>query len=229
MPSIPNSSDIIVSEAVIDRSRASRCGMPEVVYGGHKTSAQIIRIAMAMRDNNHPIFVTRVSAVKGEAVVSALPEVRYDGDSATLVWQSHACRPELGKVAIVAAGTSDAPVAREAAATLAFMGVEVDLIFDVGVAGLHRLLDRIDRITEARVAIAVAGMEGALPGVLAGLVPIPVIAVPTSVGCGISAGGRVALEGMLSSCAPGLTVVNVDSGFGAACAAWRIIGAGVRG
>ena len=216
------SSELVVPEAVVDLARKQRCGMPEVVYGEHKSASQIATIATGMIAGGHDVLVTRIDADKAATVLEAVPELQHDPQARTLVWQPQP-PSSVGTVAVVAAGTSDVPVAREAAVTLKFLGVDAPLTFDVGVAGLHRLLSRIEDIAKADVVIVVAGMEGALPGVVGGLLPVPVIGVPTSVGYGVANGGRTALDCMLASCVAGLTVVNVDNGFGAACAAWRII------
>jgi NCAIR mutase (PurE)-related protein len=217
-----NGSELVVPEAVVDLARQHRCGMPEVIYGEHKSADQIVTIAKGMIGGGHDVLVTRIDADKATAVMHQVGELSHDSQARTLVWQPRPPKAN-GTVAVVAAGTSDAPVAREAAVTLNFLGVEAPLTFDVGVAGLHRLLSRIEEIGKADVVIVVAGMEGALPGVVGGLLPMPVIGVPTSVGYGVANGGRTALDCMLASCVAGLTVVNVDNGFGAACAAWRIL------
>jgi NCAIR mutase (PurE)-related protein len=216
----------------LDLQRRSRLGMVEAIWGEHKSADQLARIITALHQAGELALATRVSAEKAEAVAAALaplpplglqhhPEARCltagplpDPDAA------------LGVVAIVSGGSSDLTVAAEAQLALQCHSVAAELVLDVGVAGLHRLLDRLEQLRGARVLIACAGMEGALPTVLAGLVPQPVIAVPVSVGYGVSAGGQAALTGMLASCAPGLMVVNIDNGYGAAMAALRILNAG---
>lgn len=216
-------------EARIDNHRELRSGVPEVVLGEWKSAAQIARILLAMTERGQGALATRVSPDKAEAVVAAVPGATYH-ESARLIAVSPGdgdeSRPdpatEPTAVAVVAAGTSDIGVAEEAALTLEFLGARPERVYDVGVAGVHRLLAETAKLRKAAVAIVVAGMEGALPSVVAGLVPCPVIAVPTSVGYGASIGGFAALFGMLSSCSPGVTVVNIDNGFGAAVAAYRM-------
>lgn len=208
-------------DAIVDLTRAARTGVPEVVMGEWKTAEQIAGILRALAAGGTGALATRVSADKADVVTAALPEARYHAVARTVVVPALAPARGAGIVAIVCAGTSDLPVAEEAATTAAFLGAEVRRVVDVGVAGLHRLLARLEPIRTADAAIVVAGMEGALPSVVAGLVDVPLIAVPTSVGYGVSAGGLVALASMLSSCAPGVTAVNIDNGFGAAVAAVR--------
>ena len=209
-----------------DWRRGERVGVPEAVLGLGKTPQQLVHIARAAVDGEHPLLFTRVDAEQAEALTSALPErAQLDAQARTVILGRHAVRPELdGTVAVVAAGSSDRAVASEAARTLWFHGADdVPLIMDVGVAGLWRLMERVEELARYRVVIAVAGMEGALFSVLAGLIPGLVIAVPTSVGYGVGAEGRAALHAALASCAPGLVVVNVDNGFGAACAALKAL------
>lgn len=210
-----------VTDAIVDLARAARTGVPEVVLGEWKTATQIAAILVALAADGRGALATRVSAEKADAVLGAIDGARYDAVARTIVIDGAAPPAACGTIAIVCAGTSDLPVAEEAAVTASFLGAEVRRIVDVGVAGLHRLLGRIEAIRSADAAIVVAGMEGALPSVVAGLVDVPLIAVPTSVGYGVGAGGLVALAAMLSSCAPGVTVVNIDNGFGAAVAAVR--------
>ncbi len=208
--------------ARVDMDRAARTGDPEVVYGAGKTPDQVVAILRALHDK-HPeraVLATRLSPEAIEAIEATLPEAAIDlvARAATL-----GPLPEArGTVAIVSAGTSDAPVAAEAALTVAVHGAGVDRIDDVGVAGLHRLLGVRDRLAAPDCLIVVAGMEGALPSVVGGLTGVPIVAVPTSVGYGASLGGIAALLAMLNSCAPGITVVNIDNGYGAGVHAARV-------
>jgi NCAIR mutase (PurE)-related protein len=202
--------------AVIDSRRSGRTGYPEVVYCQGKTVDQAEAIMVRMREEGIPVLGTRAGPALAERIRARFSDADYDEVSRTLTAGSF-CAPEnrQGLVAVAAAGTSDLRVAKEAARTAEFFGSRVALINDVGVAGIHRLFARLPDLRRARVVIAVAGMEGALAGVIAGLVPVPVIALPTSVGYGASFGGLSALLGMLTSCAPGISVVNIDNGFGA--------------
>jgi NCAIR mutase (PurE)-related protein len=207
--------------ARLDIARAERTGDPEVVFGEGKTPGQIVAALRALHDA-HPgraILATRLSEAALEECAEHLPEARLDPVGRTAVLGTGETR---GRVAVVAAGTSDLPVVRECAATIGVFGAEPDEIIDVGVAGLHRLLAQLDRINEADVVVAVAGMEAALPSVLGGLVGVPLIAVPTSVGYGWNLDGVTAWLATLNSCAPGVVSVNVDNGFGAGVAAARI-------
>ena len=210
------------AELTIDHHRALRTGLPEAVYGEGKSADQIARAMAAIAARGQPALATRVSVAQAEEVARRLPEVRADALSRTLAI-GRAAPLEGGPIAVVCAGTSDLPVAEEAAITLATHGAEVQRVRDVGVAGLHRVLAHRATLEAARVVVVVAGMEGALPSVVAGLVSAPIVAVPTSVGYGASFGGVAALLGMLTSCAPGVAVVNIDNGFGAACVALRIL------
>ncbi|MDA3970824.1 MAG: nickel pincer cofactor biosynthesis protein LarB [Desulfobulbaceae bacterium] len=207
--------------ACLDHHRCLRTGRPEVVYGENKSGAQICGIMRSMLERPGVVMATRVDAEKGREVENAIAEVHYFPEARMLV-----ARPpeegelrEEGMVAVVSAGTSDMGVAEEARVTAWCLGNRVDSIYDVGVAGIHRLYACLDRLQEARVLVVVAGMEGALPSVVAGLVAKPIIAVPTSVGYGTGLGGLAALLGLLNSCSPGIAVVNIDNGFGAACVA----------
>ena len=206
----------------LDHEREQRCGFPEFVYGAGKTVEQLLAIVPELRACNSNVLVTRLKPEAGETLHRSFPEAKYDPLAKTFLWRDEN-RPRRGKVAILAAGTSDLPVAKEAEATLDACDCGSELIADVGIAGLHRLLKVLDRLTGADAIIALAGMEGALPSVVAGLVSKPVIAVPTSVGYGAGLNGLTPLLAMLSSCAGGVVVVNIDNGFGAACAAARII------
>jgi NCAIR mutase (PurE)-related protein len=202
--------------AVIDSGRSGRTGYPEVVYCQGKTADQAEAVIARMREAEIPVLGTRAPPELAERILARFPGAEYDELGRTLT-VGRFCAPEdrRGLVAVVTAGTSDLPAAREAAKTAEFFGSRVVSVNDVGVAGIHRLFARLPDIRQARVVIAVAGMEGALAGVIAGLVAAPVIALPTSVGYGASFGGLSALLGMLTSCAPGISVVNIDNGFGA--------------
>jgi NCAIR mutase (PurE)-related protein len=205
--------------ANIDHHRALRQGFPEVVFGAGKTVEQVGRIVESMDKNEHNILVTRATADQFQRVKQIAPEAEFhEGARAIAIIKDKTLRGK-DTVMVVSAGTSDMPVAEEAVVTLKVMGNHIDTLYDVGVAGLHRLLDRRDRLSKARVIIVVAGMEGALPSVVGGLVSAPVIAVPTSIGYGASFNGVAALLGMLNSCASNVTVVNIDNGFGAAVVA----------
>ena len=206
--------------AQVDHHRELRQGMPEVIFGEGKTCAQVIRIVTAMVEKGSNILVTRLAADKVREIVSAFPAATYHAEARCLTLEQRPVEQRgKGTILVVSAGTSDIPVAAEALITARFLGNQVDHVYDVGVAGIHRLLARREQLAAASVIIVVAGMEGALPSVVGGLVAKPVIAVPTSVGYGASFGGIAALLGMLNSCAAGVTVVNIDNGFGAASAA----------
>ena len=205
--------------ARVDTHRELRQGFPEVILGLGKTPAQIAGIAEKLVARGQALLVTRADAQAFDAVRARVPGVTYH-ETARAITLTQGDVPEgKGTVMIACAGTSDLPIAEEAAVTLELMGNRIDRLYDVGVAGLHRLLAEQVRLQAARVIVVVAGMEGALPSVVAGLVNVPVIAVPTSVGYGASFGGVAALLGMLNSCANGVSVVNIDNGFGAACMA----------
>jgi NCAIR mutase (PurE)-related protein len=207
--------------ARVDHHRATRQGFPEVIYGEGKTPAQIARIAKAIVDRGHSLLATRTNATAFAEVQQVVPDARFHEQARIIERRGHTPRGR-GVVLVAAAGTSDIPVAEEAAVTAEVMGNDVDRLYDVGVAGLHRLLSERARLQTARVIIVVAGMEGALPSVVGGLVQVPVVAVPTSVGYGTSFGGITALLAMLNSCATGIAVVNIDNGFGAAALASTI-------
>jgi NCAIR mutase (PurE)-related protein len=207
--------------AKVDHHRATRQGFPEVVLGLGKTPEQIAAIAAAIVDRGHPLLVTRADRAAWLAVEARIPEARYHEAARAITLRRDVPRGK-GVIAIASAGTADLPVAEEAAVTAELMGNDVERLYDVGVAGIHRVLRERSRLETARVIIVVAGMEGALPSVVAGMVDVPVIAVPTSIGYGASFGGIAALLGMLNSCANGVSVVNIDNGFGAGCIASMI-------
>jgi NCAIR mutase (PurE)-related protein len=211
-------------DVVFDFARADRIGLDEAVFSAGKSSEQITDILTGADEKNAGLLLTRLDAEKLARLPAGLRDnVDYDPISRTAFFGQVRPITSAGKVAIVAAGTSDAPVVREAARTLRHAGVEATVITDVGVAGLWRLMERIEEIRRHPVVIVVAGMDAALASVLGGLVPGVLIGVPTSVGYGAAEGGRTALNAMLSSCAPGMTVCNIDNGYGAACAAIRIL------
>jgi len=207
--------EALASFADLDHDRTARRGYPEAVYCPGKTANQVALIAAAVRDRGMPTLFTRASKAHAQAVLSALPDARYHEDARLAAWPADPPGPTGGLVAVVAAGTSDLRVAREASLTAAHLGRPCELVVDVGVAGLHRLLGRLDLLRQARAVVVVAGMDGALPSVVAGLISAPVVAVPTSVGYGASFGGIAALLAMLNACAPGVAVVNIDNGYGA--------------
>jgi len=206
--------------ATVDHHRTLRQGFPEVIFGQGKSVTQMQTIVSALLAKGGNVLATRVNGAKGAKLKEFFPNAVYHSDARALTIEQHPVQIRgKGKILVVCAGTSDIPVAAEAVLTAHLMGNEVEKIYDVGVAGLHRLLARRSALAEASVIIVVAGMEGALPSVIGGLVDKPVIAVPTSIGYGAAFGGVAALLGMLNSCAAGVTVVNIDNGFGAAYAA----------
>jgi pyridinium-3,5-biscarboxylic acid mononucleotide synthase len=207
--------------AKVDHHRSVRQGFPEVILGLGKTPEQIATIAEQIVKRGSPLLITRVDEQTWRLVQPRLSEAEFHPEARAITLRRDG-PPGRGTIALVSAGTSDQPVAEEAAVTAELMGNTVDRIYDVGVAGLHRLLRERTRIETARVVIVVAGMEGALPSVVAGMISTPVIAVPTSVGYGASFGGIAALLGMLNSCANGVSVVNIDNGYGAGCIASMI-------
>lgn len=209
--------------ASVDHHRALRQGVPEVIFGEPKTADQIIGIAREIAAAGQNVFVTRVDPEKAAAITAALPAFQYAATARTGAIVSAPIPQRKGTVAVVTAGTSDLPVSEEAVETLTAVGLTPVRMYDVGVAGLHRLLHRLDTLRAADVVIVVAGMEGALPSVVGGVVSTPIIAVPTSIGYGTALSGFTALFAMLTSCASGVVVVNIDSGFGAAMAAHRIL------
>ncbi len=210
--------------ARVDHHRALRQGIPEVIFAPGKSRHQIVEIASRVAARGQSVVVTRIDPLDAAALRERLPGVRYSEQGRIAWWlQSATGRRKLGRVLVISAGTADLPVAEEAAVTAECVGCVVERLFDVGVSGLHRLFGESVRIRSADVVIVVAGMEGALPSVVAGWIERPVIAVPTSIGYGASFGGLAALLSMLNSCAAGTTVVNIDNGFGAAIAAVRIL------
>jgi len=208
--------------AQVDMHRPLRKNFPEVIYGEGKTPEQVARIAFKICEREQRLLVTRIQPEHARAIRRRLKRAVHHEIARCLTFERAPLPKRPGTIAVLAAGTSDLPVAEEAAITADIMGNRVERIYDVGVAGLHRLLARLENIQRAHVIIAVAGMEGALPSVVAGLVSRPVIAVPTSVGYGSNLGGLTALFGMLSSCSSGVSVVNIDNGFGAGYAASQI-------
>lgn len=205
--------------AVIDTNRQSRTGLPEVIYASGKTVEQVKQIAERMYQKGIDVLATRVTTEMFKAVKNVIPGAKYNELAKTIIYKENEELVTEDYIAIVAAGTSDLPVAEEAAETAMFLGNKVEKIYDVGVAGIHRLFHRLELIRKARVIIVVAGMEGALASVVGGLVDKPVIGVPTSIGYGANFQGLSALLSMLNSCASGVSVVNIDNGFGAACQA----------
>ncbi len=199
--------------AKIDHHRALRDSLPEVVLAEGKTPAQTAEIATRIAERAARLLITRADATCAEAVLEALPEATYHETARAITLEREPGRKEPG-VTVVCGGTADLPVAEEAAVTAELMGNEVERVNDVGVAGIHRMLDHVPALQKARVLVVVAGMEGALPSVVAGLVAVPVIAVPTSIGYGASFGGIAPLLAMLNACAAGVSVVNIDNGFG---------------
>ncbi len=209
------------SEFLLDSARERRIGLPEAIYCAGKTAAQIAAIIAAAPG---ALLLTRLDQARHAALGAVADRLDYDVASSTAIAGDPPPVRGPARVAVVTAGTSDIPVATEARRTLAFSGFAALAVNDVGVAGLWRLMSRVDELSAFDVVIVAAGMDAALPSVVAGLIPGAVIAVPTSVGYGVASGGRAALDAVLSSCAPGITVVNIDNGYGAACAAIRILG-----
>lgn len=205
----------LASFAELDHDRVARRGHAEAVYCEGKSAAQLAAIARAVGERDIATLFTRASKAHAQAVLSELPGAAVHDDARLVAWPAEPAAPSGGLIVVVAAGTSDLPVAREAQLTATHMGRRCELIVDVGVAGLHRVLGHLDVLRAARAIVVVAGMDGALPSVVAGLVAAPVVAVPTSVGYGASFGGLAALLSMLNACAPGVAVVNIDNGYGA--------------
>ncbi len=210
------------TEARIDHHRAVRCGFPEVVFCQGKTPEQVASAARAILDRSDVLLATRATPEHYQAVARKIEDARWLETPRLIVVDRRSERPSEGHVVVASGGTADVPVAEEAAACAEIMGCRVTRLFDVGVAGVHRVLSQAETLRTARVVVAVAGMEGALPSVVAGLVDVPVVAVPTSVGYGANFGGVSALLTMLNSCAGGIGVMNIDNGFGAAVLASRI-------
>jgi hypothetical protein len=208
--------------AHVDTHRALRQGFPEVIFGAGKTPDQVVQIAERLHHQHGRVLITRASIEHARACRRKFKQATFHKAARCLTLEREPLPKRPGAIAVLCAGTSDLPVAEEAAVTADFMGNRVERLFDVGVAGLHRLLGKLELVQRANVLVVVAGMEGALPSVVAGLVARPVIAVPTSIGYGASFGGVAALLGMLNSCGSGVTVVNIDNGFGAGYAASQI-------
>lgn len=201
--------------AKIDHHRSLRLGLPEVIYAAGKTPAQVAEIFLRMSGSGASVMATRADSAAYDAVRQRVPAAKYH-EQARVIGLADASAKPVGRIAVICAGTSDLPVAEEAAVSAEYLGLQVDRLVDVGVAGLHRILAHTDTLALAQAVIVCAGMEGALPSVVGGLVAAPVIAVPTSVGYGAAFGGVAALLGMLNSCSPNVCVVNIDNGFGAA-------------
>ena len=208
--------------AQLDHHRALRCGFPEVVFGQGKTTDQIVQIVHRLSEKNDRVMVTRVTPEMNAVIQPQVPGLVYHPTARIQVLDRSTDQKKKAGIFVLSAGTADIPVAEEAALTADVMGNEVERVYDVGVAGIHRLLNQVERLQRARVVVVVAGMDGALPSVVGGLVSVPVIAVPTSVGYGASFHGLAALLTMLNSCATGVAVVNIDNGFGAGVLASRI-------
>jgi hypothetical protein len=204
----------------VDHHRSLRSGFPEVIYGEGKTTSQVLEITQSLTKKNQTVIVTRVPETHARALLDAWPDAVHHIEARMVVLKGSSPEPtspdaKTGCVAVISGGTSDLPVAEEAAVSAETLGSYVERVYDIGVAGIHRLFSEMNLLSKANVIIAVAGMEGALPSVVAGLVKAPVIAVPTSVGYGTNLGGFTALFAMLNSCSDGISVVNIDNGFGA--------------
>lgn len=211
-----------MSFAKVDLGRHKRCGFPEIIFCAGKTDQQIALIAKTLRDAGQPMLATKATVSNYESVKQIVPEAVYH-ETAKIICAGEPDKRLQGNVAIISAGTSDIPIAEEASVTCSFFGLEVMQIFDVGAAGIHRIEPALKILKENDIAIVVAGMDGVLPTIISGLTDLPVIAVPTSIGYGASFDGLAALLTMLNSCAPGLAVVNIDNGFGAAFMACKIL------
>lgn len=207
----------------IDFDRVERVGFPEVIFGATKSPEVLVDILKAYKDKEHNALVTKLQPEKIDYLHNKFPEAISDKESGSFLLELDEENLKTGDVAIIAAGTSDLFIANEVYYTLAYLGLKGERINDVGVAGVHRILKKVDGLKKYKILIVVAGFEGALPTVVAGLLPQPVIAVPASVGYGVAEGGKAALNTMLSSCANGITVVNINNGYGAAVAAFRIL------
>ena len=208
--------------AKVDTDRLERRGMPEVIFASGKTAPQILGIMQSLIRAGQNVFATRATPEQYEAVKADLPALVYHDTARCMTLDVTPLPPPAGLVSVVCAGTSDLPVAEEAALTAERLGAHVERVFDAGVAGLHRIMPHVARLRESRAVVVVAGMEGALPSVVGGLIDRPIIAVPTSIGYGASLGGIAALLAMLNSCVPGISVVNIDNGFGAGVSAAMI-------
>lgn len=208
--------------ARIDTDRLRRTGMPEVIFCPGKTPEHVIGIVASLRQAGQNVLATRATPELATAVCASHPDLKHHASARCLTLEVTPRPAPVGKVAVISAGTADLPVAEEAALVAEWMGACVERLFDVGVAGLHRVMRHLDALRSARAVVVVAGMEGALPSVVGGLIDRPIVAVPTSVGYGMNLGGIAALLAMLNSCAPGIAVVNVDNGFGAGVAAAKI-------
>jgi NCAIR mutase (PurE)-related protein len=215
MPESATPAPAIEAFAQLDHERMKRRGYPEAIYCTGKTPEQIRLIAAAVRDQPHVTLFTRANKQHAAAILAELPSAFHDQEAALLAWPFEPPAPTGGLVVVLAAGTSDLPIAKEAQLTASYLGRTTQLVVDVGVAGLHRILGRLDLLRQARVVIVAAGMDGALPSVVAGLIEAPVVALPTSVGYGAAFEGLAALLTMLNACAPGVAVVNIDNGYGA--------------
>ncbi len=213
----------MVEKFNIDNDRKSRLGFQEIIYGTTKSAEVLIQILNSYKGQGHNALVTKLQPEKAEELKKTFPQAMYDFDSGIFMLTLNESNLRKGEVAIISAGTSDIFIVNEIYYTLAYLGLEAERINDVGVAGVHRLLKKVKSLQKFKVLIVVAGFEGALPTVVGGLLPQPIIAVPTSVGYGVAKGGKVALNTMLSSCANGIMVVNIDNGYGAAMGAFRII------
>jgi NCAIR mutase (PurE)-related protein len=211
--------------ATLDLDRAARRGYPEAVFCAGKSVQQVAVIAAEIGRVGQPTLFTRADPEQAAAVLAELPDAAYDDEARLVAWPATPPEPTGGLVVVATAGTSDLPVAREALLTARHLGRTTELVVDVGVAGLHRILAKVELLRQARAIVVVAGMDGALPGVVAGLVSAPVIAVPTSVGYGAAFEGLAALLTMLNACAPGVAVVNIDNGYGAGHLAAQIAAA----
>lgn len=220
LPVMQDGGNLIVAR--LDRNREARCGFPEFIYGAGKTVEELLQIIPELHAGKVNVLATRVKPESGKVLQERFPEAEYDMRSGAFLWMNSASKLR-GRVVVLAAGTSDLAAAREAEFTLKACNINAELIVDVGVAALHRLLKVLPALENADAVIAAAGMEGALPSVVAGLVKVPVIALPTSIGYGANLAGLTPMLAMLNSCASGVTVVNIDNGFGAACAAARIV------
>ena len=212
-----------MAEFDLDHDRSRRLGFPEVIYGGAKPVGLLVDILTEYQSKGQNALITKLQADKGETLLKQFPSAFFDVISGCFLLQLNIDKPEAKKVAILSAGSSDQYVVNEAYYTFNLLKEPAARFTDIGVAGIHRLMARLDEIKEYKVIIVVAGFEGALPSVVGGLLNLPIIAVPTSTGYGVAAGGHTALHGMLSSCANGITVTNIDNGYGAAMAAYRIL------